>query len=178
MVVHRVINPFSSFYPPPHFLFYSPPSYLSFLMLSTPYHVFSLSCDSVNVQRLEQAYVWAPWTFYILYIYIYLPIYSCRSYDFKMYRIPALPVLTMQNFQIIFFAYFYAETLWIIQISGNFFIISLFSIVFFCSFWLIFCPLDLDPWIRIFLRIRIQEAKILGILSTNVYNSIFPPINS
>ena len=46
------------------------------------------------------------------------------------------------------------------------FLISLFSKVqiwFFCSFWLIFCPLDPDPWIRIFLRIRIQEAKILRI---------------
>ena len=32
---------------------------------------------------------------------------------------------------------------------------------FFSSFWSIFFPLDLDPWIRIFLRIRIQEAKIL-----------------
>ena len=38
--------------------------------------------------------------------------------------------------------------------------------VFFCSFWLIFYPLDPDPWICIFLRIRIQEAKILRILST------------
>ena len=52
------------------------------------------------------------------------------------------------------------------------FIISLFLIVqiwvlrvdlFCCSFWLIFCPLDSDPLIRIFLRIRIQEAKILRI---------------
>ena len=33
----------------------------------------------------------------------------------------------------------------------------------FCSFWLIFYPLEPDPWIRIFLRIRIQEAKILRI---------------
>ena len=30
-------------------------------------------------------------------------------------------------------------------------------------FWLIFCPLDPNPWIRIFLRIRIQEAKMLQI---------------
>ena len=36
-------------------------------------------------------------------------------------------------------------------------------LLFCCSFWLIFCPLDPDPWIRIFLRIRIQEAKILRI---------------
>ena len=36
---------------------------------------------------------------------------------------------------------------------------------FFFSFWFIFCRLDPDPWIRIFLpnRIRIQEAKILRI---------------
>ena len=33
---------------------------------------------------------------------------------------------------------------------------------FFYSFWLLFYPLDPDPWIRIFL-IRIQEAKILQI---------------
>ena len=52
------------------------------------------------------------------------------------------------------------------------FIVSFFSKVqiwvlgvkkFFFSFWLIFYPLDPDPWIRIFLRIRIQEAKILRI---------------
>ena len=42
---------------------------------------------------------------------------------------------------------------------------------FFLSFWLIFCPLDLDPCICIFRRIRIQEAKILWILSTVTYNS-------
>jgi len=34
---------------------------------------------------------------------------------------------------------------------------------FFCSFWLIFYPLDPDSRIRIFLRIRIQEGKILRI---------------
>jgi len=41
--------------------------------------------------------------------------------------------------------------------------------VFFCSFWVIFYPLDPHPWIRIFfwIRIRIQEAKILRILSTD-----------
>ena len=27
--------------------------------------------------------------------------------------------------------------------------------------WLIFCPLDPDPWIRMFLRIRIQEAALV-----------------
>ena len=57
--------------------------------------------------------------------------------------------------------------------NGEIFVISLFfksadfgfrsKKVFFCSFWLIFYPLDLDPWIRTFLRIRIQEAKILRI---------------
>ena len=31
------------------------------------------------------------------------------------------------------------------------------------SFWLIFCPLDPNSWILIFLRIRIQEAKIFRI---------------
>ena len=69
------------------------------------------------------------------------------------------------------------------------FLISLFSIVqiwvlrvklFSCSFWLIFCPLDPDTWIRIFLRIRIQEVKILGIqririLSTALNMNRFQP---
>jgi len=32
---------------------------------------------------------------------------------------------------------------------------------FFLQFLVDIFPLDLDPWIRIFLRIRIQEAKIL-----------------
>ena len=34
---------------------------------------------------------------------------------------------------------------------------------FFLQFFVAFFPLDSDPWIRIFLRIRIQEAKILRI---------------
>ena len=60
--------------------------------------------------------------------------------------------------------------------------ISLLSIVqkilFFLRFWLIFCPLDPDPWIRIFLQILIQEAKILRtqrILSTagKYYDSLY-----
>ena len=34
---------------------------------------------------------------------------------------------------------------------------------FFFSFWLIFCPLDQESWIRISLWILIQEAKILRI---------------
>ena len=73
--------------------------------------------------------------------------------------------------------------------------ISLLSIVqkilFFLRFWLIFCPLDPDPWIRIFLQIRIQEVKIMRtqwILSTagKYYDSLyfilfhfltFPPAN-
>ena len=57
--------------------------------------------------------------------------------------------------------------------NEDIFIISLFTEIqiwvlglkkfFFCSFWLIFYALDPDPWIRIFLLIRIQEAKILRI---------------
>ena len=52
------------------------------------------------------------------------------------------------------------------------------EIFFFLSFWLIFFPLDPDPWIRIFLQILIQEAKILGtqrILSTagKYYDSLY-----
>ena len=43
--------------------------------------------------------------------------------------------------------------------------------------WLKFCPLDLDPWNRIFLRIRFQEAKILRILrilsTVNLYKPSF-----
>ena len=41
------------------------------MLSSTTYNVFSLSCVSVNVQRLEQAYVRAPWPLYILYIFIF-----------------------------------------------------------------------------------------------------------
>ena len=46
---------------------------------------------------------------------------------------------------------------------------------------MIFYPLDPDPWIRIFLRIRIQKGKILRIqririLSTDIYLSIHPSI--
>ena len=44
--------------------------------------------------------------------------------------------------------------------------------IFSFSFWLIFsCPLDPDPWICMFLRIRIQEAKILRIQSTVLINA-------
>ena len=93
------------------------------------------------------------------------------GYFFKIYWI----FLTKQNFEIfclIFFAYFYVKTWWTIQKSGNFYNLTFFNssdlgfeskIIFLCSFWLIFCPLDPDPWIQIFLRIRIQEAKILRI---------------
>ena len=69
-----------------------------------------------------------------------------------------------------FFAYFYPKTWWTIQKCGNFYYlffskvqIWVLGVTFFCSFWLLFYPLDPDPWIRIFLRIRIQEAKILRI---------------
>ena len=82
--------------------------------------------------------------------------------------------LIKNNFQIfcfIFFAYFYSKTWWTIESFRNekIFIIYFFKsselgfrsnkVVFF-SFWLISYPLDPDPWIRIFLQIRIQEAKI------------------
>ena len=45
------------------------------------------------------------------------------------------------------------------------------KILFFCSFCLIFCPLDPDPWIRIFLQIWIQikEAKILRIQRIRIW---------
>ena len=62
------------------------------------------------------------------------------------------------------------------------FIISLFSKVqnqglgvkkfCFCSFWLIFYPLDPDPWIHIFLSIRIQEAKILRIQRIRILSTV------
>ena len=71
----------------------------------------------------------------------------------------------------IFFSLLYAKTWWTIQKSEkcyNFFFNSSdlgleSKKVFFCSFWLISCPLNPDPWIRMILRIRIQEAKILQI---------------
>ena len=43
---------------------------------------------------------------------------------------------------------------------------------FFRSFWLIFYPLNPDPWIHIFLLIRVQEAKILRI---RILITAFPP---
>jgi len=101
---------------------------------------------------------------------------------FKIYWI----FLSKNNYQIfcyIFFAYFYSKTWWTIQKWGNFYNLSFFSkvqnwvlgvkklFVFFSIFWSIFYPLDLDPWIRIFLRIRIQEAKILRIQRIRILSS-------
>ena len=43
---------------------------------------------------------------------------------------------------------------------------------FFCSFWLIFSPLDPDRWIRKFLQIRIQEAKILRICWIRILSTV------
>ena len=42
---------------------------------------------------------------------------------------------------------------------------------FFLQFWLIFYPLD--PGIRIFLRIRIQEAKILRIQRIRILSTVY-----
>ena len=36
------------------------------------------------------------------------------------------------------------------------------DVSFFLRFWSIFYPFDPDPWIRIILRIRIQEAQNLA----------------
>ena len=86
--------------------------------------------------------------------------------------------LTKQNFQIfgfIFFAYFYPKTWWSNQKWGNFYNLLFIKSSdlgfwskkdFFLKFLVDIYPLDPDPWIRIILRIRIQEAKILRILST------------
>ena len=80
-----------------------------------------------------------------------------------------LNFLTKQNFQIcsLIFMLKLDESLK----NQEILIISLFSIVqiwvknvVFFSFWVIFFPLDPDLWIRIFLRIRIQEDKIFRIL--------------
>ena len=71
------------------------------------------------------------------------------------------------NFCFIFFTYFYPKTQWTIQKWGNFYNLSFFKSsdlslglkkFFFAVFGWYF-----TPWIRIFLRIRIQEAKILRI---------------
>ena len=91
----------------------------------------------------------------------------------KWIQIQVISLRFTEYFQIFCFIFFR------LILSQNFrneeiFIIPLFPKVqicvlgvkkFFCIFWLIFHPLDPDPdpWIRIFLRIRIQEAKILRI---------------
>ena len=93
--------------------------------------------------------------------------------------------LTKQNFQIFAFIFsfifilkldepFRNEEIFIIFFKSSDLGVKKF---FFLSFWLIFYPLDPDPWIRIFLRIRIQEAKILWIqrirfLSTDFNSTI------
>ena len=90
--------------------------------------------------------------------------------------------LTKQNFQFccfIFFAYFYPKTWWPIRNQEYF--ISLFSLVhiwglrvnfLLLQFFVDFCPLDPDPWIRIFFRIRIQEAKILWIQRIRILSTV------
>ena len=93
-----------------------------------------------------------------------------HDHFFKIYWI----IITKQNCQIMFLLLFACFMLKLDKPFRNqeIFIISIFfnssdlgfdSKFFFYSFWLIFCPLDPDLWIRIFLRIRIQEAKILRI---------------
>ena len=61
------------------------------------------------------------------------------------------------------------------------FIFSLFSTVqiwflrgksLVCNFWLIFWPLDPDSWIRIILRNRIQNAKILRIQGIRILSTV------
>ena len=42
----------------------------------------------------------------------------------------------------------------------------------FCSFQLIFCPFNLNPWIHIYLRIWIQRAKILRILWNRITRTV------
>ena len=90
--------------------------------------------------------------------------------------------VTKNNFQIFCFIF---SHIFILNLDKQFrneeiFIISFFSSklqilvlgvknVFFCSFWLIFYPLDPDPLIRIFLRIRIQKAKILRIQRIQIW---------
>ena len=57
--------------------------------------------------------------------------------------------------------------------------ISLFSKIQICccSFRLTFCPLDPDPWIRTFLRSRIQEAKILQIQRIRILSTVCKSFN-
>ena len=86
------------------------------------------------------------------------------------------------NFVLFFSTCFYAKTWWTIQKSGNFYLcyfnssdLDFWSKIFFCSFWFIFYPLDPDPWIYIFLRIRIQEANIWRIQRIRIL-STGPPL--
>jgi len=99
---------------------------------------------------------------------------------FKIYWISLTKKNYLKIFCFILFAYFYPKTWWTIQKRSynlSFLKSSDWGFrskkgCFFCSFWLIFYPLDADPWIRIFLRIRIQEAKIFRILSTGTKSII------
>ena len=59
---------------------------------------------------------------------------------------------------LIFFAHFYANLNELFRIQV---LVKQISAVF-------VCPLDLDAWVRIFLRIRIQEAKILWIQQSRI----------
>ena len=95
------------------------------------------------------------------------------GYFFKIYWI----FITKNNFQIGFFSLIFIlnpfrneETfiifrflkvqIWVLEVKKG----------FLCSFWLIFYPLD--PWIRIFLRIRIQETKILRIQRIRILSTV------
>ena len=62
------------------------------------------------------------------------------------------------NFLFYFFAYFYPKTFY----NLTFFKISDlgFRSKKVLCFWLMFYPLDQDPWIRIFLRIRILSTAV------------------
>ena len=90
-------------------------------------------------------------------IQIRIPVISLKFTDF----------LTKQNFNIL--AYFYVKTLWIIQKSGNFYNLSFFNTSYFGfeskKFFVAVFGWYFSPFVRIrvFLLIRIQEAKIVGI---------------
>ena len=91
---------------------------------------------------------------------------------FKIYWI-FITLNNFQNWSVIFILkldeLFRNEENFIISFFSKFQILVLGVKEFFFSVWLIFYPLDPDPWIRIFLRIRIQKAKILRIRIGNVY---------
>ena len=98
-------------------------------------------------------------------IWIQVMIFSLRFTD--LFRVT--------NYFSSYFAYFYAKTWWTIQRSGNFYLsfrkVNILVLrVIFLQFLVDIFPMDPDPWIRIFLRIRIQEAKIfrIRILSTGL----------